>query len=153
MQPGDTLSQIAVGLGTSVDNLARYNGIADPDVIYVGQALYLPVFEENPVGVSNDATTGGVATQDPSGIPAPENEVIQIPNVSSFDPPVVIESPAETNSLLGRALTTYPPRAPGDSDGDITTAPPLDGPDEGTAPSDGGTMPPPAFKFEGTTAP
>ena len=40
IQPGDTLSQISEQLGTSVDYLARYNGIADPDVIYSEQALY-----------------------------------------------------------------------------------------------------------------
>jgi LysM repeat protein len=41
VQPGDTLSDIASRLGTSVDNLATSNGIADPNVIRSGQALYL----------------------------------------------------------------------------------------------------------------
>ena len=41
VQPGDTLSDIASRLGTSVDNLARSNGIADPNVIRSGQALHL----------------------------------------------------------------------------------------------------------------
>ena len=40
IQPGDTLSGIAVELGTTVDYLAAVNGIADPDVIYAGQTLY-----------------------------------------------------------------------------------------------------------------
>lgn len=39
IQPGDTLSRIAVQLGTSVDYLASYNSMADPDVIYSGQTL------------------------------------------------------------------------------------------------------------------
>ena len=42
VQPGDTLTDIASRLGTSVDNLANSNGIADPDVIRSGQALRLP---------------------------------------------------------------------------------------------------------------
>jgi LysM repeat protein len=42
VQPGDTLTDIASRLGTSVDNLARSNGIADPNVIRSGQALHLP---------------------------------------------------------------------------------------------------------------
>ncbi len=40
VQPGDTLSQIASLLGTSVEYLAMRNGIADPSVMYGGQPLY-----------------------------------------------------------------------------------------------------------------
>jgi hypothetical protein len=40
VQPGDTLPGIASRLGTSVDHLVRSNGIADPNTIYSGQALY-----------------------------------------------------------------------------------------------------------------
>jgi rare lipoprotein A len=40
VRPGDTLSGIAAQLGTSVHYLASANGIADPDVISVGQKLY-----------------------------------------------------------------------------------------------------------------
>jgi rare lipoprotein A len=40
IQQGDTLSGIALQLGTSVEYLAASNGIADPDVIYAGQTLY-----------------------------------------------------------------------------------------------------------------
>jgi rare lipoprotein A len=40
VQQGDTLSSIAVQLGTTVDDLAASNGIADPDLIYAGQTLY-----------------------------------------------------------------------------------------------------------------
>ncbi len=41
VQPGDTLSEIALETGTTVGYLAATNGIADPDVIYAGQTLYL----------------------------------------------------------------------------------------------------------------
>ena len=41
VEPGDTLSDVASRFDTTVDNLARSNGIADPDVIYSGQALTL----------------------------------------------------------------------------------------------------------------
>ena len=40
VQSGDTISGIAAQLGTSVDDLAAANGIANPDLIYVGQTLY-----------------------------------------------------------------------------------------------------------------
>ena len=39
IQPGETLSGIAAALGTSVEYLATHNGIANPDLIYSGQAL------------------------------------------------------------------------------------------------------------------
>ena len=40
VRPGDTMSGIAAQLGTSVNYLASANGIADPDVLSVGQKLY-----------------------------------------------------------------------------------------------------------------
>ena len=40
VQPGETLYGIAAQLGTSVDGLATQNDIADPSLIYVGQALF-----------------------------------------------------------------------------------------------------------------
>jgi peptidoglycan lytic transglycosylase len=40
VQPGDSLSSIAPRLGTTVEDLAAANGIADPDVLYAGQTLY-----------------------------------------------------------------------------------------------------------------
>jgi rare lipoprotein A len=40
VQSGDTLSGIAAELGTTVEDLAAANGIADPDLLYAGQTLY-----------------------------------------------------------------------------------------------------------------
>ena len=40
VQPGETLYGIAAQLGTSVDDLATQNGIADPSLTYLGQALF-----------------------------------------------------------------------------------------------------------------
>jgi rare lipoprotein A len=40
VQSGDTLSGIAAELGTTVEDLAAANGIADPDVLFAGQTLY-----------------------------------------------------------------------------------------------------------------
>ena len=39
---GDTLSELAVEFGNSVDELAVYNHIPDPDLIYAEDDLYLP---------------------------------------------------------------------------------------------------------------
>lgn len=42
VQPGDTLSGIAVRYGTTVQALMAANGLSNPDFIYVGQRLRLP---------------------------------------------------------------------------------------------------------------
>lgn len=42
VQPGDTLSEIALRFGTTVSKLAQLNRISDPDKIYPGQQLKLP---------------------------------------------------------------------------------------------------------------
>lgn len=41
VKAGDTLSGIADKFGVTVDYLAEKNGIADPNVIYVGQKIYI----------------------------------------------------------------------------------------------------------------
>jgi rare lipoprotein A len=40
VQSGETLSGIALQLGTTVEDLAAANGIANPDLVYAGQTLY-----------------------------------------------------------------------------------------------------------------
>jgi len=42
VQPGDTLWQIAANYGLSVDQLAAFNNLADPDKLQVGQELKIP---------------------------------------------------------------------------------------------------------------
>ena len=45
VQKGDTLYQIAGQYGTTVGMIARYNGITDPDRMFEGQVLHIPVSE------------------------------------------------------------------------------------------------------------
>jgi hypothetical protein len=42
VQPGDTLRGIAGKFGTSFDDIARHNGISNPDLIYPSQVLQIP---------------------------------------------------------------------------------------------------------------
>ena len=42
VQQGDTLSQIAVAYGVSIDDLMAANGLSDPDSIFAGQELRIP---------------------------------------------------------------------------------------------------------------
>lgn len=39
IQPGDTLSDIAVKFGTTVSALSALNGISNPDLIYAGNTI------------------------------------------------------------------------------------------------------------------
>lgn len=48
VRKNDTLSVIAQRHGVSVSILARYNGLKDPDKIYVGQSLRIPSSEQGP---------------------------------------------------------------------------------------------------------
>jgi putative peptide zinc metalloprotease protein len=58
VQPGDNLTQIATRLGVSVDQVAKSNGITNPDFIYSGQTLrFQEDQDKDRVGVPNDPTT------------------------------------------------------------------------------------------------
>jgi phospholipase C len=43
VQPGDTLSEIAERFGTTVEAIAQANGVENPNIIFAGQVLYVPV--------------------------------------------------------------------------------------------------------------
>lgn len=45
VQPGDTLALIARRYGVSVEEVARLNRLANPNLIYVGQSLLIPLAE------------------------------------------------------------------------------------------------------------
>jgi hypothetical protein len=53
VQPGDTLRGIASQAGVSFDDLAKRNGVQNPDMIYPGQVLQVP---------NKDASAGGGAS-------------------------------------------------------------------------------------------
>jgi LysM repeat protein len=46
VQPGDTLSEIAIRFGSSVEAIAQANGIANPNLIFAGQSLRIPTFSD-----------------------------------------------------------------------------------------------------------
>ena len=49
VQAGDSLWAIAANYGLSVENIARLNGLADPDLIQPGTTLLIPVEPAEPV--------------------------------------------------------------------------------------------------------
>lgn len=48
VQPGDTLSNLAARIGSNVDTLAVANCLPDPNQIYVGQGLFVPMIPPAP---------------------------------------------------------------------------------------------------------
>jgi lysozyme len=68
VQAGDTLSGIAARFGTSYQNLAAINGIADPNKIYVGQVIHINGIASPPPAatvytVQAGDTLSGIATR------------------------------------------------------------------------------------------
>lgn len=48
VKPGDSLYKIAKDHGTTVNDLARLNGIAFPNDIYAGQSIKIPLQKDMP---------------------------------------------------------------------------------------------------------
>ncbi len=69
VSPGDTLGTIAARHGVSASELARANGISNPNRIYVGQKLVIP-------GAS-DSATSPAAPKPPSQAPATGTYIVQ----------------------------------------------------------------------------
>jgi LysM repeat protein len=63
VQSGDTLTDIAEIFGTSVEAIARLNGIEDPDLIFAGQTLCVPVGPNVHVYVVQEGDTLGEIAQ------------------------------------------------------------------------------------------
>lgn len=87
VQPGDTLSAIAQRFGTSVWELVRLNRIANPDLIYVGQVLCLPVQAPPPTPEAVAATPTPEAV-----VTVPVAKVEQAVAMQAPSPQVVIEA-------------------------------------------------------------
>lgn len=65
---GDTLSALASRYGTTVEKLARDNGIANPDLIYAGATLKINDGFDGTSALSGRPGTGGSSGVSPSGV-------------------------------------------------------------------------------------
>jgi peptidoglycan/xylan/chitin deacetylase (PgdA/CDA1 family) len=80
VQAGDTLYAIAARFGTTVDAVARANGISDATLINVGEVLVIPLVPGRTPAPSTPAPTGASGAQPPSG--GGPAQVISIGNTS-----------------------------------------------------------------------
>lgn len=81
VQPGDTLYKIAQKFGTSVDTLSKLNSIKDPDLIYPGQTLLIPVPTPSP---SPTPTPTPTPSPSPSPTPIPTINYTVLPGDTLF---------------------------------------------------------------------
>lgn len=81
VQKGDTLLDIAIDFGVSVEALQRANGIENPQLLQLGQRLVIPLDQEA------GQTTAGLL------LPTPTPHPIQVQGVAFYETPV--------DSLLG----------------------------------------------------
>ena len=75
VKKGDTLSGIAKKYGTTYQKLAEYNGIANPNIIHVGQKIKIPgtaatVTEGCKVTIQKGAVYGGLSTARGKKVPS-----------------------------------------------------------------------------------
>ena len=49
VQPGDTLLEIAIAFGTSAEAIMLLNDISDPELVFAGATLSVPVDYTDPV--------------------------------------------------------------------------------------------------------
>jgi LysM repeat protein len=68
VQPGETLGTIATKYGISYQQLARYNGISNPNLVRVGQRLRIPSANAKPAPAP--APDGGAPAPTPDSTPA-----------------------------------------------------------------------------------
>jgi LysM repeat protein len=108
VQPGDSLSTIAIRYDVSLNDLMVTNGLDDPDYVQVGQVLVIPLD-----GIPNTAAT-------------PTAEVVTTPTDIPFEPPTPL--PADVTLPPEPAVTVGPSATPTETPTPIptSTAPSLD---------------------------
>lgn len=109
VKSGDTLSTIAQKYGTTYQELAKYNNIANPNIINVGQQIKIPT--ENTVStkfnvgdqvkMSNDATVYGTTTKFQSWV---YNATLYVRNINDSK---ITVSTLKTGAVTGNVDKKY----------------------------------------------
>jgi lipoprotein NlpD len=125
VQPGDMLTKIGMDTGQAWRDLARWNNLADPNHLEVGQVLrVMPPAGEAAPGTS--VTTTNAAVPVATFKPLPPLPAKPDAKASSATPVAIASAAATPVPLTGAA--TPPPAAGRDNDDDLTWAWPAAGP-------------------------
>ncbi len=76
VQPGDTLSDLAIRFGTTVADIIAANGLTDPDSLQVGQPLIIPSLVDTSPSLRASPTVVSGLTED---TPAPVTPTLATP--------------------------------------------------------------------------
>jgi lipoprotein NlpD len=128
VQPGDMLTKIGMDTGQSWRDLARWNNLADPNHLEVGQVLRVvpPVGEATPASTVATTTTTTTATFKPVPPAAAKLDPKASGVVASAPSAATATATSSAVPLTGAA--TPQPAAARDSDDDLTWAWPAAGP-------------------------
>jgi lipoprotein NlpD len=107
VKTGETLWQIARAYNISLQDLAEFNNITDPNIIKADSVLFIPDANQVIDDIMNSAKLTGVTAGTPKGEPVatPPDRVAVIPKAATKPP--MIKSPKETDLIMDiRSKTT-----------------------------------------------
>ncbi len=111
VQSGDTLSTIAANFGFDVATLQNVNGLADADLLSIGQALVLPLTGPADIALASNNVPPSVAPL-PTPTPIPQVVVAAALAVPADPDPAPEDTPAPTAAPV--AATVEAPALPAD---------------------------------------
>lgn len=111
VQSGDVLSTIAAHYGFDVATLQSVNGLADADLLSVGQALILPLTAPADVVLASNRAPATAAPL-PTATPIPQAVAAAAPVVPADTPSTPVDVPAPTDVPV--VATVAPPLLPAD---------------------------------------
>ena len=97
IQKGDTLSEIALAAGVSIDDLRSLNGIQG-DKIMAGETIDIPAYGSDPSSKMKKSSSSSASSQ--SSAPAPEPEPAPEPAAPVFEETATATAVAETSAPM-----------------------------------------------------
>ena len=97
VQSGDVLSVIAANFGFDVGTLQNVNGLADADVLSIGQALILPLTAPADIVLASNRTPVTAAPL-PTATPIPQAVAAAVPVAPADTPAAPTDAPAPTEA-------------------------------------------------------
>ena len=129
VQPGDMLTKIGLDTGQSWHDLARWNSLADPNHLEVGQVLRVLPPAGEVAATTSVATTTTTTTAAPAATFKPLPPIAtKASGAASVGATPVANAPPPSSAVPLTGAATPQPVAPRDNDADLTWAWPAAGP-------------------------